>query len=128
MTALIGLFEVGGDVVGHAEVVGVEVVQTDESEKRREERDRDREKMRRVTNSTVRTAMSQPKPHLHLPVLRATRERSAKGMHVERVDRAEVASHTAKLLSVNGVIEAGLELALGGAGRGHGLRILSTAQ
>jgi len=35
MTALIGLFKVGGDVVGHAEVVGVEVVQTDESGKKR---------------------------------------------------------------------------------------------
>jgi hypothetical protein len=63
-----------------------------------------------------------------LPVLRARRERTAEGVHVQRVDGAEVASHAPELLSVYGVEEARLELALRSAGGRHGLRVLATAQ
>ncbi len=49
-------------------------------------------------------------------------------MHIECVDGAEVTSHSAELLSVDSVVEPGLELALRRAGGGHGLGVLSSSE
>ncbi len=65
---------------------------------------------------------------MNLPIFRATGKRASERVHIERVDRTEVTSHTAKLLSVNSVVKTCLELALTRRGGGHGLCVLSTTQ
>lgn len=49
-------------------------------------------------------------------------------MHIQRINRPEVAAYTSELLPVNRVVEARLEFSLRGACRGDSLRVLATTQ